>query len=291
MAQKQHRVAKVYLKHFSQSTSKPWLVATMDKMDGALAGGMARPWPITQEDIALLTVTDGEFDLGNVDPKDKGKLETFFSRVENEYVSIIKTIRNRQLHDARREYLAAFVATLIVRSRVFRGWMSFELAKPTVAGFMRMLHMYMPDEEQKARTAAIGAFDPEDRLNHATYSIWHHLDTRLRDKSFNMVLIENSERGWETCDDPVILRNFIGKGGSLLGKATEIFFPLCDEWCLFMYDAKCRYQMNPLRRHPHKSFVKADDWTRFLVRERVFENAWQHIFFSRPDQHNDHKVQ
>ena len=179
-----------------------------------------------------------------------------------------------------------FMASLIVRSIDFRMWMQFELLSPRVDNFLETICMYMvPADQPEERIKVIKEFAPKDRLNHASYCIWHHLKTRMCDQSFNMVLIENIEHGWETCDDPVSIRHNRARGGSLLGRATEIIFPICKEWCLFMYDPKYRYPLNPLCQHPHGAMIKADAWIRFFVRERMLENAVQHLFFSHPHQY------
>jgi hypothetical protein len=245
--------------------------------------GVGKEWPIETEDVDVCTITDGEFDLQQVHPDDMGQLEKFFGKFENHYHSIISTVGNRQMHDKQRDLLIGMMASLIVRSVNFRRWMAAELAANTRDNFFKTIGMYLEPNDRAARVDNIYQFAPEVRLNHATYIIWHHLYHRL--VNFNMVFIHAGERGWETSDDPVVLRNIEARGGSLLGRASELYFPLSREWCLFMYDPKSRYPLNPLCKFSNDSFVLANDWIRFAVREFVMQNANEKIFFSGKTQY------
>ena len=68
----------------------------MDIVPNVLLQGVGKEWSVYEEDIANLTITDGEFDLGNVHPTEREALEKFFSQVEDRYPSVVRTIRNGQ---------------------------------------------------------------------------------------------------------------------------------------------------------------------------------------------------
>lgn len=280
MAEQQHRVSRVYLKGFACDVAKE-KVWTADKWMALFLHGVGHPWAVEEKPIADLTVTDGEFELGSVDPEDKDKLEKFFGKFERMCPRVLKAVDARKLNNENRDFLIGFVASLLVRSRHFRLWMDSELRSPDSQLFLRTMCMYMPPEEQPKRIANIEQFPAEHRLNHACYAIWHHLYHRLG--NFKMVFFENSARGWETCDDPVVLRNIEARGGSLLGRASEIYVPLDRKWCLFMYDSKSNHPLNPMRLSPD-TFAEADKWVQFAVREFVHQNADQQLFFSEQGQ-------
>jgi len=290
MAQKQHRVSQVYLKGFGDKKDEQWMLPTMERLTSMSLHGIGKPWSVEDQDIRKLTITDGEFNLIDVAQEDQDALENFFGKLENQYPSVIRTLGQKQLHDTTRDYLAGFMATLLIRSSRFRHRMRLELEQPSLPAFLRTMTMYMDTKEAKARITNILEFAPTARLNHACYAIWHHLYYRLRDGSFKMVFMQDKEYGWPTCDDPVVIRNFAARGGSLLGRATEIYFPISREWCVFMYDSHCRYQLNPLRKHDDRSFIASTEWLRHVVWEEVLQNAARNIFFSHPLQYAGHVI-
>lgn len=282
MAEKQHRVSKVYLKQFAIRGTGHEKIFAMKKFPGLFLHGVGKQWPVTEEAIKEMTITDGEFDLGSVEPTDRDQLEKFFGKFEHKYTRVLSAIDAKKVSSETSDFLIGFIASLLVRSRAFRNWMAYELSADTSRTFLNTMCMYMSKEEREQRVENIEQFPVKDRLNHACYCIWHNLYYRLG--NFRMVFFDNPTRGWETSDDPVVLRNIEARGGTLVGRATELYFPLSKRWCLFMYDPKSKYPLNPMTRWERGSFVLADDWVRFIAREFVFQNADSHIFFSSSEQ-------
>lgn len=278
MEQQQHRVPQVYLKEFGFLDGDQWMITTAEKHKAELMRGVGRRW-VGAKSIASVTTAENEFDLGDVLPEEKKLLEQFFWNFENEYGSVVKELDEQKFTDESLGKLTDFIAGLLIRSRLFRNLLAHHLTQPYAHDFLNGMCMWMDAKEREERVRAIEAFDLPHRLNHAAYSIWHHLSSRLR--AFEGVLLKDLDNsGWMTSDNPVVLRHFQARGGSLLGRSTEVYFPISKNWCLFLHDPKCLYPMNPMRSIPSRSFVQAHEWMRFIVSEYIWENADEVVFFS-----------
>ena len=276
--QQQHRVPEVYLKEFGYLDGDQWMITTAEKHKAELMRGVGKRW-VGAKSIGSVTTINNEFDLGNVLPQDTKRLEEFFWNFENRYLKVVEELNNQRLSDDTLGDLTDFIASVLIRSRRFRDMLAYYLEQPNARAFLNTMCMWMDPKEREERVSNIEAFNLPDRLNHTCYAVWHHLAKRLG--SFHAVVLKDLDNsGWMTSDNPVVLRRFQARGGSLLGRDTELYFPITKDWCLFLHDPKCLFPMNPMRLLEDRSFVQAHEWVRYVIGEYIWENADELVFFS-----------
>ncbi len=135
MEQKQHRVPQVYLKEFGFRDGDQWMITTAEKHNAELMRGVGRRW-VGAKSIASVTTAENEFDLGDVFPEEKKLLEQFFWNFENEYGSVVKQLDEQKFTDKSLGKLTDFVASLLIRSRLFRSVLAHHLTQPYAHDFL-----------------------------------------------------------------------------------------------------------------------------------------------------------
>jgi hypothetical protein len=273
--QDQHRVSEVYLKQFGYQNNKHWKISTaeLSKRDEMRRVGRLR---VSQKSIGSVTIATNEFDLIGLSTSVRRLLEQEFQKLETVYEEILLELNNESIKSTSSTRLNMFIASLLIRSRRFREMVNYHIRQPHSNKFLRDMCIGLDPEYVNELVQIIEAVPIENRLNHACVLVWNHLSYIL--SHFNSVFIKDYETGWQTSDDPVVMRNN-NYQKEIISVDMELYFPLSRNICLFMYHVKARKNTHPLRTHPDLSFVQADVVMRDIFHQIIFENAHDMTFF------------
>jgi hypothetical protein len=257
--QGQHRVPQIYLKQFGYvEDDKAW-ISVWYKGDNSTKNVL----------IENFSKETNIFDLPYGDPEFKRHFENESGKkIEDRYRTVINTLTHQKtLPERTRRILCNIVANFICRAlphrELFKGMLKHERGRDK---FIK--EVFLLDEENLVGMyEVLRLTNKDDHLNILSDYIIVHLVKVLW--TFNCIILKDfGNRGWATCDNPVIIDKQ-NNHNWIMPIDAEVYLPLSKDYLLFMYHPEAEIQNNPLRL-----LVKNHI---YICEENIHKNIWDKI--------------
>ena len=263
IAQGQHRISQTYLKQFGyKDKDGKNLISVLDKKRNF----------IENKYIKNFTKEENIFDLPLIDSE--RKLEQLNTTLETHYPEIIWELKNNgKLSDERASNLLDYFPNLLCRTTNFSTVIKYFLQSDKRNLFFDEITAHYT--EWRFFLGEIHKLKSKKEINLVLPIVMDYLSFGFQ--HYNYIILTN-DRGWATCDNPVMfIQN--GNGYSLLHTEIEIYFPLSRDFLLYVYHPRHHRENDLLSKHPVKSVVHVNENMAREIYFKTFRHAMQYLIF------------
>jgi Protein of unknown function (DUF4238) len=279
---KQHIIPQVYLREFGYiDTNNQWRISTVDLSTKELIHKYSKP-VFCQKSIESITTEKDIFDVPFL--LSKRGFEELNGKIETEYPKLISELGNSsELSPEGTTILIHIVSNLLCRTVHYRELVRLYLNSHNKPYFIKAIWKPLEGTADPF-ISTLEKFPDEEQLNMICLIIMNNILYKLSTFRYR-ILKDFDNRGWITCDNPVVLENAVSQN-SIFSINTGIYFPLSKDFCAYLYHRNATIQDSPLRDMGDEVFINTTEETQEMIYERIRQNAVRYIFF--PGQINDY---
>ena len=262
--QNQHRIPKVYLKHFGDNK----IISVYQKFRSHTQNLFIDKF---SSEINIFDLPFDDFDL-------KGYFELKTAQIENDYPKVVKSISNqKKLIQKHKKTLVKFIASLICKSvshqNFFKGLIDDENCRNK---FIQEVLMFC-EKEDVHHYFGNQYFDRKNNFNTFLCLLFEHLTIVLQ--NFNFVILRDfDDRGWFTSENPVLIDKQ-NRFDWIVPLESEIYFPISRDFCLFLFHNSSEIKTNLLRSFLVNQINLTDENLHKNISNKLASNDNEFIIF------------
>ncbi len=250
----QHIISQVYLKGFGYPDSNnQWKISVLSVSEINKMEKCHKKW-INQKSIESFLSENNIFDLFIIAGVEDNLYEKFNSDIENLYPQIIKDLdTEKHLSNISEVALYGIIINLLIRTKRFRYSLNLilkEKAKKDV--LIEEIFNNISDGGNVKKKLEI--IPKESDLNFFSLLLYERIMSTFSEFQYS-ILVTDSDEGWFTSDNPVMIKNFVTID-TIFSRNAQIIFPISRNYLVY-----CFHPSNELKDYKdllHRSFTKCD---------------------------------
>ncbi|MDQ7948454.1 MAG: DUF4238 domain-containing protein [Pedobacter sp.] len=272
--QNQHKLPQVYMRRFGYEINGHCKVSVLKMGERHTR----------QKSIESFLSDINIFDIDSDDPKIVQSFEDLNGRFETEYPNMISDLeKNGHLSEKSFAMLLQFIPNLIARSDTTRNLVTDLLCTDAKENFLKIICAHtaksFEDLEQKDYFRVLSDSPLDNNIiNRVLIFFTSYLFQRTA--HYSIVILESQEdKPWFTTDNPIIFENQIHKF-EIMGKDSEIYFPLTPRFLIYLHFHGSDDKTNPLRQLENNKIYKVDDEQNIELQQKIMINAHQYVIIN-----------